>query len=59
MPKNQVSMLVDFVNARPARRSVVKPSSSSAPKLLQVIGMVLGTIGVMTVLNAVYVLASQ
>lgn len=59
MSKNQVSMLVDFVNARPASRSAAKPSTSSVPKLLQFLGMALGTIGVMTVLNAVYVFATR
>jgi hypothetical protein len=52
-------MLVDFVNARPASRSAAKPSTSSVPKLLQFLGMALGTIGVMTVLNAVYVFATR
>lgn len=57
MHKNQVSTLVDFVNVRPAHRTAAKPSSSPVPILLQIIGMALGTIGVMTLLNAVYVLA--
>ncbi|HFF9481049.1 TPA: hypothetical protein ACGFA2_004495 [Serratia marcescens] len=57
MSKNQVSTLVDFVNSHPARRTAAKPSSTTVPILLQITGMAFGTIGVMTVLNAVYVFA--
>lgn len=57
MAKNHVSMPVDYVNVQPARRPVVY-QSSSVPKALQIIGMMLGTVGVMTLLNAVYVLAT-